>query len=98
MNLVIAAAQSRSRAGDVAWNVSRHVDIGAVAADRGVEMLIFPELSLTGYELSLGRSHAIHPASAALDPLRRLAVDSHMTVVVGGPALNDRDELNIGAF
>ena len=85
-------------AGNVAWNVGRHVHIGALAAEREVELLVFPELSLTGYELSLGRSHAIHPASADLDPLRRLAVDSRMTVVVGGPVLNDRDELNIGSF
>ena len=98
MSLVIAAAQSKSMAGNVAWNVGRHVHIGALAAEREVELLVFPELSLTGYELSLGRSHAIHPASADLDPLRRLAVDSRMTVVVGGPVLNDRDELNIGSF
>ncbi|HYI97248.1 MAG TPA: carbon-nitrogen hydrolase family protein [Bryobacteraceae bacterium] len=98
MSLVIAAAQSRSRAGDVAWNVSRHLQIGALAAEREVDLLVFPELSLTGYELSLGRSHAIVPASIDLDPLRRLAMDSRMTVVVGGPVRNDRDELNIGAF
>ena len=85
-------------AGNVAWNVGRHVRIGALAAEREVELLVFPELSLTGYELRLGRSHAIDPASADLDPLRRLAADSRMTVVVGGPILNDRDELNIGAF
>ena len=98
MSLVIAAAQSQSRAGDVAWNVGRHVQIGALAAKHAVELLVFPELSLTGYELSLGRSHAMHPASADLDPLRRLAMNSRMTMVAGAPMLNNRDELHIGAF
>lgn len=98
MNLIIAAAQSTSFPGDVPQNVARHLRFGTLAAERGVQLLVFPELSLTGYELGLARSNAVHPESADLNPLRHLASRAHMTVVVGAPMLNDHGELHIAAF
>jgi predicted amidohydrolase len=69
--------------GDIPRNVARHLQFGHIAADRGVQLLVFPELSLTGYELTMARSKAIRPDSFELDPLRHLAVQAHMTVVAG---------------
>src|SRR5215831_14063499 len=98
MSLVIAAAQSASVPGNISENVAHHLRFGNMAAERGARLLVFPELSLTGYELTIARSNAIHPDSSYLDPLRHLATDAQMTVVVGGPMLNDHDELHIAAF
>ena len=56
MTLVIAAAQSASVPGNVSRNVTRHLQFGAVAADKGVQLLVFPELSLTGYEPAIART------------------------------------------
>ena len=41
----IAAAQSFSVAGDLAANIARHLRFMAVAAEQGVDLLVFPELS-----------------------------------------------------
>lgn len=98
MSLIIAAAQSMSVPGDVSRNVAHHLRFGTIAAERGVQLLVFPELSLTGYELAIARSNAVHPDSSDLDPLRQLATDAHMTMVVGAPLLNDKDELHIAAL
>ena len=51
MNVTIGLAQINPRLGDVEANLALHLQQIKEAADRGVELLIFPELSLTGYRL-----------------------------------------------
>ena len=98
MSLIIAAAQSASVPGDISGNVTHHLRFGNMAAERGAQLLVFPELSLTGYELTTARSNALRPDSSDLNPLRHLATHAPMTVVVGTPMLDDHDELRIAAF
>jgi predicted amidohydrolase len=98
MSLIIAAAQSSSVPGDVSRNISHHLRFGSIAAEHRAQLLIFPELSLTGYELTLARENVVRPASSDLDPLRSLAADAQMTTVVGAPVLNDENELHIAAL
>ncbi|HEY3823350.1 MAG TPA: carbon-nitrogen hydrolase family protein [Bryobacteraceae bacterium] len=98
MGLIIAAAQSRSVAGDIARNVLHHLQFGRAAAEYGAQLLVFPELSLTGYEPALAGVNTVHPDSPCLDPLRRLAEETQMTIVAGAPLRNDRDELHLAAF
>jgi predicted amidohydrolase len=98
MGLVIAAAQSRSVSGDIARNVLRHLQFGRGAAECGAQLLVFPELSLTGYEPALAGANTVHPDSPCLYSLRRLAEETQMTVVAGAPLRNDRDELHLAAF
>jgi predicted amidohydrolase len=97
--LVIAAAQSISIAGDIAANLSRHLVLVEQAAAHGVQLLVFPELSLTGYELALGRALAMRPDDARLQPLRDMARRFNMTVIVGAPLLSDDGaQVGIGAL
>lgn len=48
-NLRLAAAQIETRLGDVAHNLDLHLEAIAAAVDAGCDMVVFPELSLTGY-------------------------------------------------
>ena len=98
MSWIIAAAQSASVKGDVAGNVARHLRLGRLAAEMGAQLLVFPELSLTGYELEIARDRMLRPNSAELEPLRELAVRARMTVTAGAPVRNDRGELLIAAL
>lgn len=98
MSLTIAAAQSKSFPGDIARNVEHHLRFGALAAAQGVQLLVFPELSLTGYELDLARSSAVRADCSLLHPLRRFAVDAQMTLAAGAPLLTDQGDLNIAAL
>ncbi|MCP1455489.1 putative amidohydrolase [Pseudomonas kilonensis] len=80
-----AAAQSISIAGDVRANLLRHQHFMQAAAEQGVQLLVFPELSLTGYERGLAADLAILPEDAVLQPLRDLAQELGLTAVVGMP-------------
>ncbi len=83
--LTLAAAQTVSIAGDVATNIQRHLSFMRAAAEHGVQLLVFPELSLTGYEPSLVAELAIAPDDAVLAPLREMARELRLTAVVGMP-------------
>jgi predicted amidohydrolase len=98
MTLIIAAAQSTSIAGGIESNVASHLRFGTIAAEHGAQLVVFPELSLTGYEPDIARSSAICPEALVLGSLRCLAQEAHMTLVVGAPILNDNDKLHIAGL
>jgi predicted amidohydrolase len=79
----IGLAQIDARLGEVEANLAHHLDFIARAGREGVELLVFPELSLTGYRLlHLTPRVALRPeSSAVIDRLRAAA--PAMTVVVG---------------
>ncbi|MBM3794575.1 MAG: carbon-nitrogen hydrolase family protein [Acidobacteria bacterium] len=96
MSWAIAAAQSASVPGDLAANVANHLRFVAGAATAGVQLLVFPELSLTGYELDLAASCAIHPDDERLAPLRAAAERRMMIIVAGSPIF--QHGLHIGSL
>jgi predicted amidohydrolase len=61
----VAAAQAESVPGDVAANVATAVPLVSAAADAGAQVVVLPELFLTGYD----EAAWTHDASLALDPL-----------------------------
>lgn len=83
--LTLAAAQSVSIAGDLSANLARHQHLMGLAAQQGGQLLVFPELSLTGYEPQLVAELALLPDSPRLQPLRNLARELKLTTVVGMP-------------
>lgn len=83
--LHIAAAQSISDPGDVPANVLKHRSMVFAAARHGVQLLVFPELSLTGYEPSLVANHVLDAGDAVLAPLRDAARSTGMALIVGAP-------------
>lgn len=85
MGIRIAAAQAPSVAGDIAANLHTHLRFIAAARAEGVQLLVFPELSLCGYEPPLLRDCALTPDDARLDALRAATVAAGMTVIVGAP-------------
>jgi predicted amidohydrolase len=82
---VLAAAQCAVKAGDIQANLALHLEFMRQAQAHDVRLLLFPELSLTGYEPSLMRDLAQDSDCALLAPLRDLARQASMTTVVGLP-------------
>jgi len=80
--LRIALAQIAPHLGDVDANLERHREIIAEAQTNGAQLLVFPELGLTGYLL---QDLAGEVAMSRADPrLEALAADARgMSVVVG---------------
>lgn len=94
----IAAAQIPSLSGDLARNVATHAASIEAATAQGVAILIFPELSLTGYEPQLAAEHAIAIDDHRLAPLLKLALQHQMHVVAGAPLQNGSSRPFLGAI
>jgi predicted amidohydrolase len=95
--LHLAAAQTTPTPGDVAANVAQHLELVDRAARANARVLVFPELSLTGYELELARELAFAADDARLAPLCEAARREQMTLVVGAPVALDTG-LHIASF
>jgi predicted amidohydrolase len=93
----LAAAQTIPRRGDVDANLEAHVRLVRMAAEERARVVVFPELSLTGYELDLADALAFSERDPRLSPLVELASAHGLTLVVGAPVRVDR-RLHLGAF
>lgn len=97
-NLVIAAAQSASTRGNLDENISEHLRFIDVAASFGANLIVFPELSLTGYELDLAHTLQLQGDDPKLEPLRKAARKHGMHILVSGPWVSDLEKPYLGAF
>lgn len=87
----IAAAQSGSRAGNITWNIEHHLAFIRQAAELNVDLLVFPELSLTGYELPLMAELAMAADDPRLQVFADAAQQYGMSICVGLPLKNQQD-------
>ena len=88
-DVVVALAQIAPRLGDVVANLERHLELIGEAAAGGAALIVFPELSLTGYFLKdLVPEVALREQS---DQLQRLAAASRDVDVVVGCVLESDD-------
>jgi predicted amidohydrolase len=97
MNPSLVVAQTCPMRGDVDANVAEHLRLARLAADHGASLVVFPELSLTGYELELAAQLAFTVADSRLEPLRDAARSEALTIVAGAPLRID-GRIHIGAF
>lgn len=94
----IAAAQVAAIRGDIDRNIATHAAAIAAAAERDVSVLVFPELSLTGYEIDLSAELAMSATDPRLNPLRDLARKFQIEVIVGAPLRNGSEKPWLGAI
>lgn len=101
--LTIAAGQASCAALDIPANVAAAAALVRRAADQGAQLLVLPELFLTGYELS-GivadvRTYPLSPTDPRLDPLSTACADTRTAVVAGAPSrAPESGELYISAL
>jgi predicted amidohydrolase len=93
----LASAQTVPVACDIDANLAQHLQLAETAAAEGVSLLVFPELSLTGYELAFASTVAFDAEDARLRPLVAAARTHEMTLVVGAP-VRSASGLHIAAF
>ena len=82
-DLRIAVAQPAVHAHDLAANVASHAEVVGRA---GARLVVFPELSLTGYELD---APAVDPADPLLRPLVDACRAAGSVALVGAPVAVD---------
>jgi len=96
-DLSVAVAQPAGASRRLSENVSAHVRLASRAAEHGARLVLFPELSLTGYHWGLTPGDAIEASDARLRPLQT-AADEHDVVVVAGAPIASSPGLHIGTM
>jgi predicted amidohydrolase len=81
----IAVAQIQPVRGDIQSNIDKHIPFIELAAVNGADMIIFPELSLTGYEPSLAKKLATDATDSRFDIFQQLSNANHITIGAGMP-------------
>ncbi len=98
MKFTLALAQISTRLGDLEANLGKHLELARQARADGADLLIFPELSLTGYVLQdLAPMVALHPS--AEDPIfgPLLEASQGLDLVVGFVDEDNRHRIFIAA-
>lgn len=81
----ICVAQTRPVKGDVQRNIEAHKKWIDLAISNRVDAIIFPELSVTGYEPQLANSLAIQLDDSRFDAFQRLSDVGQIIIGVGVP-------------
>src|SRR4051812_38457159 len=81
----ICAAQTKALKGDIEKNLEHHLAFIDSAVSARAALIIFPELSLTGYEPTLAGSLAINSNDERLDIFQNKADAHDIVITVGAP-------------
>jgi predicted amidohydrolase len=81
----IAVAQTKPVTGNIESNIKNHITLANLAASNGADIIIFPELSLTGYEPSLAKELATGINDSRFDVFQKLSNEKQIAIGVGVP-------------
>jgi predicted amidohydrolase len=84
----ICVVQTRPIKGDIQKNIESHKKFIDLAAANSAAMVIFPELSLTGYEPSLAQELATNQDDGRFDGFQTMSDAHQITIGVGIPTRN----------
>lgn len=93
----LAAAQTMPKDGNIDANIADHYRLAEQAADEGVSLIVFPEMSLTGYARASAAELALDEKDERLAGLHQLSDEKGITIVAGAP-INVSGKLHIGSF
>lgn len=93
----IALAQLPVVKGAVAENLETHLTYIQQAAAQEADLVVFPELSLTGYELELLEQLAMPKDSEVFSTLSDAAAVNNIVVIAGCPLVSEGRKPQIGA-
>lgn len=84
----ICVAQPRPVKGDVSANISKHVRLIELAIAENTDLIVFQELSITGYEPDLVENLAMAPDDQRLNVFQELSDTHGLSIGVGIPLKN----------
>ena len=81
----ICVAQTRPVKGDIEKNLEQHIKLVDMSLSYGTDLVIFPELSITGYEPELAPGLAITLDDPRFDSLQILSDTGNISIGIGAP-------------
>jgi predicted amidohydrolase len=85
IKMKICVAQTRPAKGNVPANLNNHKNFIELAISHSADMIVFPELSLTGYEPTLAVRLATHKDDERFNGLQDLSDSKHIIIGAGMP-------------
>ena len=93
----IAAAQFAPLRYSIQANIDKHLELFNGAIEQNVQLIVFPEMSITGYEREEAGQYAFVENDARLAVFQNMADFNGISILVGAP-VKILDKLYIGAF
>jgi len=90
----IGIGQTNPQKGDIEKNIVQHIKLLNIAIHRNADLMIFPELSLTGYEPELAKDLATTSDDKRLDVFQEICDLNKIVIGVGLPT-KENDNLFI---
>lgn len=85
----LCLAQARPVKGDIPANIENHNKLIEIASSHDADIVIFPELSITGYEPSLAKELATTKDDGRFDGFQKIADANRITIGIGAPLKRD---------
>ena len=95
--MILTSAQTKPKRGDIHENLVDHYRLIEKAVDKGTNLIVFPEMSITGYERENAEILAFSVNDPRLEKLKKIAVAGNISIIAGAPIKMNSD-LFIGAF
>ena len=87
--MILSLVQYKSVKGDITQNITNHLPFIQMAYSYNAELILFPELSLTGYEPSLAKELAIQIDDPRLLSFQLISDQRNIKIGVGVPTLQE---------
>ena len=91
----IGVAQIQACKGNIEINIKKHLQMIDAAIENQMDMIVFPELSLTGYEPELAKDLASTPDDKRLDVFQELSNSNQLVIGLGLP-IREADNIHVG--
>ena len=95
--MILAAAQIEIEIGNLESNLLHHIKMIELAAENNADLIVFPEMSLTGYCREEASKFAFAKNDKRLTILKKLASKHKLIIIVGAP-IRIAKKLYIGSF
>jgi predicted amidohydrolase len=95
--MILTAAQTKPKRGDIKENLLDHYRLIKAASDEGSNLIVFPEMSITGYERENAHLLTFSLNDPRLDELIKLAFDRKIIIIAGAP-ISINSDLFIGEY
>ncbi|MBU2899328.1 carbon-nitrogen hydrolase family protein [Vibrio hepatarius] len=95
--LTIALSQCPVTRGGFQSNLDHHLTHIEHSAFLGAQLIVFPELSLTGYELDIANENALKPSDRIFKDLSKASKNNDIIVIAGCPLATQSSKPQIGA-
>ncbi len=96
-DISISLAQITTKQGNIAYNIEKHCEWIEKAGEYDTDYIVFPELSLTGYELKPSASLIFAMDDERIEVIKNCCFKKKINAIVGAP-IRTRAGIIIGSF